>query len=115
MRTYILELWTHPAHLSHHLATAETLHVGEFADAWAANEYALPLVGDRAGKLVVRPLVELTGIEGRARWPHPLHVKASREANDEWAKLANNSFAQHNRRMAARDSEASHRSTWITA
>lgn len=65
--------------------TADTLHgfvsrAAEAFDAWQEGVERFPT----AGRITVRPVIELTEGEGFARWPDDLHHLAAMEAMQGW-------------------------------
>lgn len=89
MRTFIITL-TATTRMGPDVATVQV----DLEDAYAAQLHAIELQGDKPGKINVRPLVELTAIEGRARWPHPLHIEASQAAREGHAAAGTSSYAR---------------------
>lgn len=59
---------------------------GRFVDSFEAACDAQDRMSGRCGKVTVRPSIERTYLEGRARYPHQLHKDAFAEAWRGWTE-----------------------------
>lgn len=75
-------------------ATVVYGYTQRYVDSIEAACHGRELLGDRCGKVVVRPAVERTYLEGRARWPEPLHEKAFMDAWRGWQDAARSGGAE---------------------